>query len=119
MRRGRGRGGLGRGGLGAWVAGGAVLLLALTTVVPFLYMVSTSLMDEVEVLRNPPALLPAQPQWSNYAAALTVLPFGRFFINTAIFAGCVVVGQVATSARLIPSKLHNARWLVLRSLAEK
>src|SRR5207248_6302946 len=26
------------------------------------------------------------------------LPFARFFLNSALFAGCVVVGQVATSA---------------------
>jgi len=75
-----------------------VLLLAIPMVVPFLYMVSTSLMDERAVLAVPPPLLPAQAHWGNYPAALTTLPFGRFFLNTAIFAGCVVVGQVATSA---------------------
>ena len=96
MRRALGRG-WGR-GVRAKVAGGAVLLLAIPMVVPFLYMVSTSLMDEFEALRSPPALLPAHVQWGNYPAALTALPFGRFFLNTAIFAGCVVVGQVATSA---------------------
>ena len=81
-----------------WLGSGLVLLLAVTTVAPFLYIVSTSLMDEFEVLRYPPALLPAQAQWGNYPAALSALPFGRFFLNTAIFAGCTVVGQVATSA---------------------
>ena len=30
--------------------------------------------------------------------ALTALPFGRFFANTLVFAGWVVLGQVATSA---------------------
>src|SRR5437879_3454247 len=99
MRRapGRGRARRWRKRVGAWVAGGAVLLLAIPMVVPFLYMVSTSLMDEREAF-GPPALLPAQAHWGNYPAALTTLPFGRFFLNTAIFAGCVVVGQVATSA---------------------
>lgn len=90
-RRGRGKG-------EAWLWNGLVLLLGLTMVLPFLYMVSTSFMDELEVLRFPPALLPARPRPGNYAAALTALPFGRFFLNTALFAGCVVVGQVLTSA---------------------
>src|SRR5437762_5798442 len=61
-------------------------------------MIATALMDEFDVLRYPPPLLPARPHPENFAIALTALPFGRFFLNTAIFAGCVVVGQVATSA---------------------
>src|SRR5438128_11151872 len=61
-------------------------------------MIATALTDEFGVLRYPPPLLPARPHPENFAIALAALPFGRFFINTAIFAGCVVVGQVATSA---------------------
>src|SRR5436309_6010227 len=88
----------GRWGVGAWVSGGVVLLLALVMVAPFLYMVATSLMGGLEALRSPPAVLPSSPPWANYAEALTAMPFGRFFVNSAIFAGCVVVGQVLTSA---------------------
>jgi len=79
----------------AWVG---VVLLACTMVVPFLYMASTSLMDEFEVLRYPPAVLPAHPTLANYPGALTALPFGRFFLNSAILATCVVIGQLLTSA---------------------
>jgi len=87
-----------RGRVAGWLWGVLVVLLAVTMALPFLYMVSTSLMDEFEALRTPPALLPAHPQWGNYPAALTAMPFGRFFLNTALFSGCVVVGQVLTSA---------------------
>jgi len=80
------------------VGGGAVLLLALIMVAPFLYMVATSLKGEFEVLHSPLALLPASPRWANYPEALTAMPFGHFFINSVIFAGGVVVGQVFTSA---------------------
>lgn len=79
----------------AWLG---VLLLAATMVIPFLYMASTSLMDEFAVLRYPPAVLPAHPTLTNYPAALTALPFGRFFLNSAILATCVVIGQLLTSA---------------------
>src|SRR5207247_8385616 len=91
MHRGRWR-------VGAWVSGGVVLLLALVMVAPFLCMVATSLMGGLEALRSPPAVLPGSPRWANYAEALTAMPFGRFFVTSAIFAGCVVVGQVLTSA---------------------
>src|SRR3989449_2593167 len=88
----------GRWGVGAWLSGGGVLLLALVMVAPFLYMVATSLMGGLEALRSPPAVLPGSPRGANYAEALTAMRFGRLFINSAIFAGCVVVGQVPTSA---------------------
>jgi multiple sugar transport system permease protein len=75
-----------------------MLVLALPMVVPFLYMVSTALMGEPDVLRHPPPLIPARPHPENFAAALTAVPFGRFFLNSAAVALCVVAGQVATSA---------------------
>ncbi len=77
---------------------GLMLLLAATMLAPFLVMLSTSLMDEFEVFRYPPGLLPAVPQWSNYPRALTALPFQRFFTTSFLFAGIVVAGQVATAA---------------------
>jgi multiple sugar transport system permease protein len=70
------------------VAGGLTMLL------PFLWMVSTSLMDEFEVFSWPPRLLPAVPHWSNYPQALTALPFGRFFLNSALMSAGIVSGQL-------------------------
>lgn len=76
----------------------AALLLTLVMIVPFLWMFSTSLMEEFEVFQYPPPLLPAEPQWANFPNALTQLPFGRFFINSGILAACMVVGQTFTGA---------------------
>lgn len=73
-------------------------LLALSMLVPFLWMVSTSLMGELEVFGFPPPLVPDAPQWGNYVGALTARPFGRYFANSFVFAGAVVLGQLATSA---------------------
>jgi multiple sugar transport system permease protein len=76
----------------------ALGLAVLAMVGPFLWMVATSGMDELEVYQDPPPLWPADWQWGNYAGALTVQPFGRYFLNTAVFAGLVVAGQLVTSA---------------------
>jgi len=73
---------------------GAGLAMAL----PFLYMVSVSFMGEAELLRWPPALFPLNPTAGNYLAALQALPYERVLMNTAILAGCVMIGQVFTSA---------------------
>jgi multiple sugar transport system permease protein len=86
----------------SWFRRGAGLLLvaalAVATLAPFAVMVSTSLMDEFEVFRLPPPLLPRSPRWANYAEALAALPFGRFFTNSLVFALLVVAGQVSTAA---------------------
>src|SRR6266513_246677 len=72
--------------------------LGVVMVAPFLYMVSVSFMGEGELLRWPPALLPASPTTGNYVAAFQALPYGRVLLNTAILAGCVMIAQVLTSA---------------------
>ena len=76
----------------------AGLAIALVMALPFLWMVSTSLMDELEVLRFPPPVVPQTPQWHNYPGALGAQPFGRYFLNALVFAVAVVAGQLVTSA---------------------
>ncbi len=71
-------------------------ILAITMLIPFLWMVSTSLMSEVEVYQFPPRLFPKELKWSNYSGALTMLPFGRFFLNTILVTSVGVLGQLIT-----------------------
>jgi multiple sugar transport system permease protein len=76
-----------------------VVLVVLIVLAPFLYMVSVSFMGEGELLRWPPPLWPRSPTMANYAAVLHgALPYGQVLLTTAIFAGCIMVGQVFTSA---------------------
>ena len=74
------------------------IILALTMLAPFLYMLSTSLMDELEVFSFPPPLLPADPRFANYPEALTALPFARFFLVSTITSVAVVAATLLTSA---------------------
>lgn len=87
-----------RSGWRVWGGYAAALAVAAVMIIPFLWMVSTALMDEFEVFRYPPPLVPAEPQWSNFPEALTTLPFARFFTNSFILATCMVIGQVTTGA---------------------
>ncbi len=84
--------------LGHRVTTAAAILVATVMVAPFLWMVSTALMREFEVLQYPPPLLPAAPQWRNFPDALTAMPFGRFFLNSAILAVFTVAGQLVCGA---------------------
>ncbi|HJQ66327.1 MAG TPA: carbohydrate ABC transporter permease [Gemmatimonadales bacterium] len=65
---------------------------------PFLYMVSTALMDEFQVLHYPPPLVPTHPRFGNFPAALSALPFWRFFVNSGLVSLVAVAAQVLTSA---------------------
>jgi multiple sugar transport system permease protein len=80
------------------IALAGAVALAITMLVPFLYMISTSLMDEVEVFRWPPPLWPARPRFSNYTEALRALPFDRFFLVSIVTSLAVVAGTLVTSA---------------------
>ncbi|MDE2660735.1 MAG: carbohydrate ABC transporter permease [Acidobacteriota bacterium] len=75
------------------------LLLAFACLVmaaPFVWMAATSLMGQLEAFSSV-RLLPESPLWSNYPEALTAQPFGRYFLNSLIFATVVVAGQVFTA----------------------
>ena len=75
-----------------------IAVLMLVMLLPFLWMLGTSLMDELAVFKFPPPVIPNPLRPQNYPEALTALAFGRFFLNTLVFSACVVIGQVATSA---------------------
>src|SRR5262249_55934497 len=75
------------------LAGGAVLM-----VLPFLWMANASLMTSGEIMAQPPIWLPAQPQFSNYAAVTQALPFGQLYLNSLIVTGCTVFGVLLTSS---------------------
>jgi multiple sugar transport system permease protein len=61
-------------------------LLALATLVPFLWMVDTALKPQNEVMTNPPTWIPSRPAWGNFPQAFTFFPFGRFLLNTLVVA---------------------------------
>lgn len=67
------------------VAGAAMLL-------PFVYMFSTALKPGFQVFLFPPVWIPSPFVWHNFIDAWNVIGV-RTFINTVIFAVCVVVGQ--------------------------
>src|SRR5512138_3085647 len=70
------------------IAGAALFLL------PLLFMVSSSLKPDYQILDFPPRWIPNPPRWQNYPEALTYVPFGRFTINTLIIASGAIIGNL-------------------------
>lgn len=65
---------------------------------PVVWMVSSSLHKLPDVFAQPFHWIPAVPQWSNYVRAVTILPVGRFLLNTVIITAPVMVATVLSSA---------------------
>ncbi|HEV8635489.1 MAG TPA: carbohydrate ABC transporter permease [Chloroflexota bacterium] len=75
-----------------------LLLGSVVMLVPFLWMISTSLKADREVFAYPPIWVPAEILWSNYPRVLELLPFRRYLINTTFVAATVTVLEVVTSS---------------------
>jgi multiple sugar transport system permease protein len=70
---------------------------AVSMVLPFFWMVSTSLKTPQEIFLFPPTWIPEGPTISNYTQAWGEVPFPRYFLNTIFIAACMVGGVVITS----------------------
>ena len=73
----------------------ALSLLAASTVVPLLWMVSTSVKQPDVPYTD---FLPGAPTLRHYAEALQTTPFARYYLNSIIIALVVTAGQLSTSA---------------------
>ncbi len=65
-------------------------------VLPLAWMISVSLHDVRGVFQQPFVWLPAQLHWENYPEVTTLVPFGRYFFNTVLVTGCVLVGTLCS-----------------------
>ena len=66
--------------------------------VPFFWMVSTSLKDNSQVFLIPPQWIPDPIKWSNYLEMMQVMPFARYLFNSAFVSVTVTVLELVTSS---------------------
>jgi multiple sugar transport system permease protein/sn-glycerol 3-phosphate transport system permease protein len=71
-----------------------LVLGSIVVLLPFAWMITTSLKAQGDVYLYPPRWIPRPPHWSNYHEVLDVVPFWRFAANTAIIVGSVMFGTV-------------------------
>ena len=70
--------------------------VALLFLIPFLWMISSSLKPNYQIFEVPPRWIPNPPQWDNYREALTTLPFDRYMVNTAVITALTIAGHVVS-----------------------
>lgn len=68
--------------------------VAVVMLLPFFWMISTSLKDLVEALRIPSIWIPKPIRFENFPGAWNAAPFGRYFFNSFFIAFLTTIGEV-------------------------
>ncbi|MFA5164775.1 MAG: carbohydrate ABC transporter permease [Candidatus Omnitrophota bacterium] len=75
---------------------------ALSMIMPFLWMITTSLKTLDAIYIRPKnwiqMFIPTMFIWDNYVSAFKVVPFAKFYMNSIIVGVAVTIGQVFTSS---------------------
>ena len=75
-----------------------LVLLAVVYVLPFLWMISTSLKGPAEYLSAGLNLVPNNIRWSNYSEVFERVPFATYYWNTVVVTVMRVIAQLVLAA---------------------
>lgn len=109
--------------IGRWASIIFLSVFAILTLMPFVWVVSTSLRTGAESFTVPPKWIPVDMDFSNYAHVFEEIPFWNQMANSFIITLAVVAGQLTTAslAGYAFARLHfwgrNVLfWVVLATL---
>lgn len=71
-----------------------LIIFSIAFIFPFLWMLSTAFKPNWQVSQWPVQWIPHPMLFSNFVHAFTVLPFGRWFVNTCIITGMTIIGTL-------------------------
>lgn len=71
-----------------------LIIGAIFVVLPFIWMILTSLKTLTEATQIPPKIFPDKLQWSNFKEAAQTLPYGKFYYNTIVYTLVTTIGQL-------------------------
>lgn len=98
-----------RGGSGQWLTYLLLIAGSIVMMVPFAWLVRSSLMSTAQIFIFPPEWIPRPVEWSNYSKALTVVPFATYARNTILLEILVIPGVLLTSSAAAYS-FSRLRW---------
>lgn len=76
---------------------------------PFIWLIRSSLMSSGQIFRMPLEWIPKPFRWQNYPQALTAMPFFRYLLNTLIVLFFVEAGTLLT-APMAAFAFSRLRW---------
>ncbi len=86
-----------------------VFVVGLLFLVPWIWLISTSLKPPAQIIEIPPRLIPDPVMWINYWYGVTFINFPRYLVNTLIIAGTVVAGRLF-SCTVVGYALSHINW---------
>jgi multiple sugar transport system permease protein len=86
-----------------------LILMSVFFLLPFYWMIITSIKSLDELQRVPPTLIPHSFHWENFVRAVNYIPFFRFLRNSLILAASSVVGAVISNS-LVSYSVARINW---------
>ncbi len=96
-------------GLGVGLRYAVLAVTGATMLVPFLWMVATSLKGQGAILTVPPELIPRAPTLENFRRVVETVPLARMFGNSLFVTTATVIAQLLTSA-MAAYAFARMRW---------
>lgn len=87
----------------------ALIVASFFFLIPFIWMVSTSLKPLDQVFTFPPEWIPKPFQWSNYVDAMNYIPFFTYLKNTILITLFSTIGAVL-SCPLVAYSFAKLKW---------
>lgn len=81
----------------------------LILIVPFLWILSTSLKGNEQIFIIPPQWIPKTLQWQNYVEVFKRIPFLVFFRNSVFITAMAIIGTLVSSS-LVAYAFAFLRW---------
>lgn len=72
-------------------------IFSFVAIMPFIWMLSSSLKTNLTMFSFPIEWIPRDPQWNNYREVWTEIDFSKAFLNTSVLAIGATVGGIITS----------------------
>ncbi len=81
-----------------WLTISALILIAIIMLLPFLWLVTSSLKPQIQIFQYPPQWIPDPIKWENYVNALTIKPFHLYFMNTMTIVVLNIIAVVGSAS---------------------
>ncbi|HEX9017168.1 MAG TPA: carbohydrate ABC transporter permease, partial [Chloroflexota bacterium] len=95
--------------IGRIIAYTSITVGAVIMMLPFLWLISSSLKRPEEIFIFPPQWIPSPIEWTNYVRVVTERPIGMYAKNTLTITAIAMAGQVITSS-LCAYAFARLRW---------
>jgi len=86
-----------------------LIIVTFVYVLPFFWMISTSLKADQDLFLMPPKWFPIPPHWENYKQAIQYFPFFTYFKNSVIITSLSVLGTLLSSP-MVAYGFSKIKW---------